>query len=1194
MRARGTRRFATRLGLAVTLLLVSLAVLVRLASAHHPELTASATCGTGGAVVRWTAVAWQTTESDRRVNHDVRVQAYISGTWQEIGRSSFSAANNYEFTGTYDLPAAVTGTLPLKVTSIVRWGEAENYGSGGEYRQTTVSIPSSCPGGGGEPTCGGTLGVASDYNLFVRGSVLLAASDIGGRVAVGGDARFTSYTIGSATTPSSARVDLAVDGTLTATGGVQVSSGSVTYGNELVGALSVPRGVVSHARAPFVATAFAGLYTAAAAWAAVAPNGTIDWSTGDPRTLTLTGTSTTINVWRLSAADLQTARQIRIKAPQASTMLISVTGSGYDTNQAGLSSVSLWNGNGFAQYAYPSTDPVAVAYRTHLLWNFAQASTVQIGPGLSWEGSVLAPYAAVELTGGAALNGAVLAAGATMGTSAVATELHPYNPSPPCLPPTGPTTTVPSGGTTTVPGVDASGPTTLPAPPTTLSPYCIAYGDLAGTVFEDHNANGVKDPGGTASAVDRGVAGVTVKAYDSGGTVVGTAVSGADGGYRINVVRSASRDVRVEFSTLPAGYRPGSITPTGGGVQFVSLCDQGVDLALQIPAHYCQDNPDLAGTCQRKGASTKPAVLTQKWGAGWNAAASDTAPSVAAEYATGYPGGTAGTDGHPVAVGVADVGSVSALAWRARTRTLYAGAYVKSAAVLGPAGPGAVYAVPVAADGTGTAPTVAVVLPTGAGGTPALGADGTPANFDDAGRTGLGGMALVADPDDASRDTLYVVGLADRRLYAVTHLDAASKHVTSMDLPLGLPGAAQGCSPADVRPFALTAWSGTLYAALTCTAETSQNAQQVRAYVYVLTPTGAWSPTPALELPLTYDRGPLDYWANAPRVDQFWQPWNTNTDVAPGQALVTGLAITQGTGAEPGDLVVALRSRTGDRTGVNAASSASAGDLLRSPRSGAGWVPEPGLSTTSHNEYFLNDGYPFSVRETETSATGHLDATRGAVAAIPGFADVATSQLTNWWTSGIAWHSLATGRIDRAMSLMSAIDDATAFGKTNSLGDLVALCDQAPIEVGDRVWADTNDNGVQDVGEYGLAGVTVELRAANGTLVATTTTDGMGQYAFRGLTPHAGYQVRVPLDQAALAAKGYREAGVHQGGNPEIDNDGARAGTVVTAAFTTGSPGSNDHSVDIGLFGPPADRPRCACATTTTTLVEALPPPPPA
>ena len=126
MRARGTRRFATRLGLAVTLLLVSLAVLVRLASAHHPELTASATCGTSGAVVRWTAVAWQTTESDRRVNHDVRVQAYISGTWQEIGRSSFSAANNYEFTGTYDLPAAVTGTLPLKVTSIVRWGEAEN------------------------------------------------------------------------------------------------------------------------------------------------------------------------------------------------------------------------------------------------------------------------------------------------------------------------------------------------------------------------------------------------------------------------------------------------------------------------------------------------------------------------------------------------------------------------------------------------------------------------------------------------------------------------------------------------------------------------------------------------------------------------------------------------------------------------------------------------------------------------------------------------------------------------------------------------------------------------------------------------------------------------------------------------------------------------------------------------------------
>ena len=318
-----------------------------------------------------------------------------------------------------------------------------------------------------------------------------------------------------------------------------------------------------------------------------------------------------------------------------------------------------------------------------------------------------------------------------------------------------------------------------------------------------------------------------------------------------------------------------------------------------------------------------------------NASASDVAPSSAAEYDTGYPDGAGGTAGHPLAVGAADVGSVSALAWRARTRTLYAGAYVKTAAVLGPAGPNAVYAVPVAADGTGTAPIVAVVLPAGAGGTPALGADGAPASFDDAGRTGLGGMALVADPDDASRDTLYVVGLADRRLYAVTHLDAASKHVTSIDLPLGLPGAAQGCSPADVRPFALTTWSGALYVALTCTAESSQNALQLRAYVYVLTPTGAWSASPSLELPLTYDRGPLDYWANAPRVDQFWQPWNASTDVAPNQALVTGLAITQGPGAEPGDLVVALRGRTGDRTATNSASSASAGDLLRSPRAGA-------------------------------------------------------------------------------------------------------------------------------------------------------------------------------------------------------------------------------------------------------------------
>ncbi len=51
--------------------------------------------------------------------------------------------------------------------------------------------------------------------------------------------------------------------------------------------------------------------------------------------------------------------------------------------------------------------------------------------------------------------------------------------------------------------------------------------------------------------------------------------------------------------------------------------------------------------------------------------------------------------------------------------------------------------------------------------------------------------------------------------------------------------------------------------------------------------------------------------------------------------------------------------------------------------------------------------------------------------------------------------------------------------------------------IGDFVWEDTNLNGVQDSGEPGHNNVTVELRlASDDSLVATTTTDSDGFYAF--------------------------------------------------------------------------------------------------
>lgn len=54
-----------------------------------------------------------------------------------------------------------------------------------------------------------------------------------------------------------------------------------------------------------------------------------------------------------------------------------------------------------------------------------------------------------------------------------------------------------------------------------------------------------------------------------------------------------------------------------------------------------------------------------------------------------------------------------------------------------------------------------------------------------------------------------------------------------------------------------------------------------------------------------------------------------------------------------------------------------------------------------------------------------------------------------------------------------------------------------PSTIGGLVYADANNNGIHDPGEMTIAGNTIELHRADGTLLDTTTTDSTGRYAFK-------------------------------------------------------------------------------------------------
>ncbi len=110
---------------------------------------------------------------------------------------------------------------------------------------------------------------------------------------------------------------------------------------------------------------------------------------------------------------------------------------------------------------------------------------------------------------------------------------------------------------------------------------------------------------------------------------------------------------------------------------------------------------------------------------------------------------------------------------------------------------------------------------------------------------------------------------------------------------------------------------------------------------------------------------------------------------------------------------------------------------------------------------------------------------------------------------------------------------------------------QATGSIGDRVWTDTDGDGVQDAGEAGINGVTVELLDNGGNVITTTTTAGDGAYTFDDLAA-GSYSVRVV--PSSLPA----------GSAPTYDLDGI--GSAHIAAVLLGS-GEDRTDVDFGYRG---------------------------
>ncbi len=113
--------------------------------------------------------------------------------------------------------------------------------------------------------------------------------------------------------------------------------------------------------------------------------------------------------------------------------------------------------------------------------------------------------------------------------------------------------------------------------------------------------------------------------------------------------------------------------------------------------------------------------------------------------------------------------------------------------------------------------------------------------------------------------------------------------------------------------------------------------------------------------------------------------------------------------------------------------------------------------------------------------------------------------------------------------------------------------------IGDHVFFDANNNGIQDAGEKGVQGVTVQLISSTGAVLKTTSTDSSGNYLFQGLAA-GDYRVQFvkPADYAYSFTK------ENAGTDDNLDSDADQTGLTALVHLNSGQ---NRLDVDAGLVG---------------------------
>lgn len=739
--------------------------------------------------------------------------------------------------------------------------------------------------------------------------------------------------------------------------------------------------------------------------------------------------------------------------------------------------------------------------------------------------------------------------------------------------------------------------------------------EIAGTVWEDWDYNGVMNESDLV-----GVQGVEVNAVDDCNNVTQTTFTDSNGNYQFTGLTTGTT-YRVAFSlpeTVACWAKPTRAgTNNGTTVQFVQP-GNCASLGLANPADYCQDDPVLMINCYVAGAHNDASRANEHTIVGINYSYGDDVDGNI--NGTTYQGGLHNAPTYspappqptPIA-DFGDIGSTWGVAYARSTQTLFSSAYIKSGSSLGPGeSTGAIFAT---TDPVGTPAHSLYVDLNAIFGANTAGVNPHPIATTDftylndsltnavIGKVGLGDLAITSDESH-----LFVVNLADRMLYKIPTTGALNTTtiqrfaIPTNNLPTVIDAANTPgtCPTADVRPFGLGFnKQDELFVGAVCSCESisagpdanpNPASYQMTAYVWKF---DGSSFNLVLDQPLRFDRDGNgsyrtfdDHDENNNNWDLDWEPWSDLSDPALFNVTITAQnepLLADITFDVNGDMLLGMRDRSGDIVNLYGGYTSS-GDVYRACLSGVdNWTFENNatcgtLTTAGANnnegpgggEYYHADRQNDGI---ENSGTGGIFVLKGkeqvvSAAIDPIYIDSDGNQFFNPSAGGIQIFDSKTGDLEGAYNLYDYDDSqasgGNAFGKAAGIGAIAAFCEPAPLEIGNYVWCDSIQNGIQDACERGVDSLIVRLYDRNNNLVGQDTTIG-GNYYFNPTNVDTT-GITIDANGAAIPTTGW--TGLSHNTDYQIvfgfgqyqNSDGTfQVGSQVYAGFTTFNAGDNDE-----------------------------------